>query len=53
MSATNYRLSQREVLALAHGRLADIDTMIAEGDMTADWRAERTEQLRLIATVAA
>jgi len=53
MSATNYRLSQSETLALAHGRLADIESLIAEGDTTADWRAERTEQLRLIAQVAA
>ena len=50
---TDYKLSEGELLTLAHGRLADIDTMISEGDTTADWHAERVAQLRLIDRIAA
>jgi len=53
VSAVQYRLTQTETLAIARGRLADIDALIEAGDSSADWHAERIEQVRLIAQVAA
>lgn len=53
MSAATYRLTQSEIGSIASGRLADIERMIAEGDTSADWAHERSEQLRLIAEIAA